>query len=319
MPRVDVDLIIVGGGIHGAGVARDAARRGLNVSLFERGDFGSATSSASSKLVHGGLRYLEQLRVRLVRESLVERSALLRIAGHLVRPLPFLAPIYDGAPRGRAWMKLGLSLYDLLAAGHSLGHHEWLDAREVLELEPALDPAGLRGAFRFHDAQMNDARLCLENVLSARHHGAQVRNYTAVDDLVVEGDEVTGVLTRNGQAWRARAVVLTVGTFLGGRILVGESEQSGGRVGDPASIELAERLRALGYLEFHAGNTEAARAAFVSQEELTGFFGAFYGWTGGVARTLYIFYGVEAIVVLLGGAVWLRGRTAPSPVKLAQP
>ena len=88
MSRVDVDLIIIGGGIHGAGVARDAARRGLKVSLFEKNDFGSATSSASSKLVHGGLRYLEQLRFHLVRESLVERSTLMRIAGHLVRPLP---------------------------------------------------------------------------------------------------------------------------------------------------------------------------------------------------------------------------------------
>jgi glycerol-3-phosphate dehydrogenase len=214
MSRVDVDLIIVGGGIHGAGVARDAARRGLSVSLFERGDFGSATSSASSKLVHCGLRYLEQLRVRLVRESLVERSTLLRIAGHLVRPLPFLAPIYEGGPRGRAWMKLGLSLYDLLASGHSLGRHKWLDARDVLALEPGLDPAGLRGAFLFHDAQMNDARLCLENVLAARALGAQVRNYTPVEDLVVEDGRVCGVRYGDGQELRARVVLNAAGPWV---------------------------------------------------------------------------------------------------------
>ena len=164
MSRVDVDLIIIGGGIHGAGVARDAARRGLSVSLFEQNDFASATSSASSKLVHGGLRYLERLHVKLVRESLVERSTLIRIAGHLVRPLPFLAPIYDDAPRSRAWMDIGLWLYDLLATGHSLGRHRWLNPEEVLGLEPGLNPAGLRGAFLFFDAQMNDARLCLENI-----------------------------------------------------------------------------------------------------------------------------------------------------------
>jgi glycerol-3-phosphate dehydrogenase len=214
MSRVDVDLIVIGGGIHGAGVARDAARRGLSVSLFEKNDFASATSSASSKLAHGGLRYLEQLHLRLVRESLVERTTLVRIAGHLVRPLPFLAPIYNDAPRSRTWMRLGLSLYDLLATGHSLGRHQWLSPEEVLEREPALDPHGLRGAFLFFDAQMNDARLCLENILSARQHGAQVRNYSPVNDLVVEQGRVRGVRFGNGQELRARVVVNASGPWV---------------------------------------------------------------------------------------------------------
>lgn len=214
MSSRDLDLIIVGGGIHGAGVARDAARRGLRVALFEQNDFGSATSSASSKLVHGGLRYLEQLRLRLVRESLVERSTLIRIAGHLVRPLPFLAPIYEDAPRGQLWMRAGLTLYDLLATGHSLGRHRWLDAEAVLEREPGLDPAGLRGAFLFYDAQMNDARLCLENILSAEQHGAQVRNYTRVQDLIVEGRRVCGVRLEDGSEFRAGVVLNAAGPWV---------------------------------------------------------------------------------------------------------
>jgi len=214
MSRADLDLIIIGGGIHGAGVARDAARRGLSVSLFEQNDFGSATSSASSKLVHGGLRYLEQLHLRLVRESLVERSTLVRIAGHLVRPLPFLAPIYDDAPRSRVWMQLGLTLYDLLATGHSLGRHRWLKPDEVLEREPSLNPQGLRGAFLFFDAQMNDARLCLENILSAQQHGAQLRNYTPVHDLAVEDGRVCGVRFGKDQELRARVVLNAAGPWV---------------------------------------------------------------------------------------------------------
>jgi glycerol-3-phosphate dehydrogenase len=208
-----LDLIVIGGGIHGAGVARDAALRGLKVSLLEAKDFGSGTSRASSKLVHGGLRYLEQLRVRLVRESLVERSTLLKIAGHLVRPLPFLAPVYEGAPRGRHWMRAGLTLYDLLAIGHSLGRHRWIGAEQTLELEPSLQPAGLRGAFLFVDAQMNDARLCLENVLSARQLGAQVRNYTPVEDLIVEDGRVRGVRFDRGAELRAKVVLSATGPW----------------------------------------------------------------------------------------------------------
>lgn len=214
MSRPDLDLIIVGGGIHGAGVARDAARRGLKVALYEQNDFGSATSSASSKLVHGGLRYLEQLRIRLVRESLVERSTLTKIAGHLVRPLPFLAPIYTDAGRGRAWMQAGLTLYDLLAMGHSLGRHKWLSAEATLEREPALDPQGLKGAFLFFDAQMNDARLCLENILAAQELGARVRNYTKVEGLITEEGRVCGVRLNDHQEVRASVVLNAAGPWV---------------------------------------------------------------------------------------------------------
>ncbi|RKZ13184.1 glycerol-3-phosphate dehydrogenase [bacterium] len=232
MARTDLDLIIIGGGIHGAGVARDAARRGLSVSLFEQNDFGSATSSASSKLVHGGLRYLEQLRLRLVRESLVERSTLTRIAGHLVRPLPFLAPIYDDAPRSKVWMGAGLWLYDLLATGHSLGRHRWLDAEDVLQLEPSLNATGLRGAYLFYDAQMNDARLCLENILSARQHGAQVCNYTRVDELIVEDRRVCGVRLQDGREMRAGVVLNAAGPWA-------SSVASGQALSDPVKPRLS--------------------------------------------------------------------------------
>lgn len=187
------DLIIVGGGIHGAGIARDAALRGMRVALFERQDFASGTSSASSKLAHGGLRYLEQFRFGLVRESLRERATLRRIAPHLVRPLPFLAPITQGAARGRWWMQAGLTLYDLLAWRGGMPRHRWIGAAKAKEIEPALSTRGLQGAFRFWDAQVDDARLVLENVVDAARHGALVRNGMQVTGLIVESRRVCGV------------------------------------------------------------------------------------------------------------------------------
>jgi glycerol-3-phosphate dehydrogenase len=192
------DLLVVGGGVAGAGIARDAALRGLSCLLVEKEDWGGATSSASSKLAHGGLRYLEHHRFSLVRESLQEREILLRTASHLVRPLPFLLPFYRDAGRPPWMVRLGLTLYDLLAGRGGLGRHRGLDAAAVRAAEPDLQSEGLRGGALFQDAQMNDARLVLENVLDAREQGARCLSRVTCADLLVADGRVTGARLRDG-------------------------------------------------------------------------------------------------------------------------
>ncbi|HUZ01669.1 MAG TPA: glycerol-3-phosphate dehydrogenase/oxidase [Thermomicrobiaceae bacterium] len=209
--RRDLDLIVIGAGINGAGIARDAAMRGLRVLLLDRGDVGGATTTASTRLIHGGLRYLEHGEVGLVRESLRERRALLRIAPHLVRPLPFLIPLYAGARRGPLTIRAGLTAYDLLSRDGGLPPHHMLDRADTLRREPGLDPRGLRGAALYHDAQVTfPERLALENALSARDHGASVLTYARVDDLLVAGGCVRGVRftdLASGDTHEARAPV----------------------------------------------------------------------------------------------------------------
>jgi glycerol-3-phosphate dehydrogenase len=175
----EFDVLVVGGGINGAGVARDAAMRGLTVALVEQADFGSGTSSRSSKLVHGGLRYLEQRNVKLVLESSLERRVLLRIAPRLVHPLPFILPVYRGDRHGLRTIQAGMWLYDALSVFRNT-RHRMLSASQALALEPALRSDGLAGAALYYDAQMDDARLCLANVISAAAHGAVVANYARV-------------------------------------------------------------------------------------------------------------------------------------------
>ncbi|MFB3826056.1 MAG: glycerol-3-phosphate dehydrogenase/oxidase [Bryobacteraceae bacterium] len=175
------DLLIAGGGVIGAGIARDAALRGLRVALFEKADYGSGTTSGSTRLIHGGLRYLEMLDFRLVRMDLRERETLLRIAPHLVKPLPFLVPFYDRGLLYRAKMRAGMLLYDLLSYDKSLPNHRFLTAAEARRAEPELRAAGLEGAALYWDAQVDSPeRLCLENILDARRHGAVALNYTEV-------------------------------------------------------------------------------------------------------------------------------------------
>ena len=174
-----IDLLVIGGGIHGAAVARDAAGRGLRVMLAEKGDYACATSSASSKLIHGGLRYLEHLELALVRESLVERAGLLKTAPHLVTPQRFLLPIYDWQKR-QAWMvHAGLALYDLLSLGDGLAPSGKLSQRETAHL-PHLRRDGLDSVLHYHDAKTDDARLTLAVLLDARTRGADVLNRRAV-------------------------------------------------------------------------------------------------------------------------------------------
>jgi glycerol-3-phosphate dehydrogenase len=189
-----VDVLVVGGGIHGIAVARDAAHRGIDVLLVERGDLASATSSRTSKMIHGGLRYLETGQLRLVREALRERTILLRTAPEFVRPLPFLLPHYDGRGRSRRLVGLGLALYRWLAGRNAPTARPDLHAIETLSLVPALDPAELRGASVYADAQMDDAPLCVALALDAERAGAGVRTHTEVMSLERSAD---------GRGWRA--------------------------------------------------------------------------------------------------------------------
>lgn len=175
------DLLIVGGGITGAGIALDAASRGLSVALVERLDFASGTSSKSSKLVHGGLRYLEQREFGLMREACTERDLLRRLAPHLVEPIPFVLPVAQRAARAR--FGVGLWAYDALASFRNLKIHKHLDGPEVEELVPPMPKGKLRGGYVFYDCRSDDVRLVMENLVQAVRYGAVVANYSVVRDL----------------------------------------------------------------------------------------------------------------------------------------
>ncbi len=179
------DVIVIGAGINGAGIARDAAMRGLKVLLLDKGDIGGGTSSWSTRLIHGGLRYLEHGEFGLVRESLRERECLLQIASHLVRPIPLLVPIYRNSRRGVWTIRAGMIAYDALSWDKTLPRHRILSAAETLQRAPGLRSDDLLGAAIYFDAQVEYAeRLVLENVLSAIEHGATVMTYARVDKLV---------------------------------------------------------------------------------------------------------------------------------------
>jgi glycerol-3-phosphate dehydrogenase len=214
------DIVVIGGGITGAGIARDAALRGLKVALFEKGDYASGTSSKSSKLVHGGLRYLEHGEIGLVFESVSERRVQTRVAPHLVRPLPFLIPIYKGAKPGLEVMNVGLWIYDSLALFRAPRLHKtFRGARAARDLEPALRSEGLRGALEYYDCNTDDARLVLENALDAGALGATCHTYSEVTRFERRGDgRITGVavrdrLTGETRSVTARVVVLAAGAW----------------------------------------------------------------------------------------------------------
>ena len=202
MAAEPVDVLIIGGGITGAGVARDAALRGLRVALVDKSDVAGGTSSRSSRLIHGGIRYLEHGDLRLVFEASRERRTLLRIAPHLVRPLPFLFPAYRGA-RVPPWkLRAGLWLYDLLAAFRNVHTHRWLGAKQVRAAEPGLRDKDLTGAGLYYDAQTDDARLALATLRSAATGGALVASYAEVVSLARPDGRIAGASVRDGLTGR---------------------------------------------------------------------------------------------------------------------
>jgi len=218
------DLVVIGGGISGAGVARLAARNGLRVALLEQGDLASGTSSATSHMLHGGLRYLEHGRLLLVRRALSERAVVSRMAASLVRPTRFLVPLHSGGRVGPLKLRAGLTAYDWLAARKGFAPHGWLRAREALALEPDLEPRGLLGAGTYSDAVMDDARLCVAVARDAARHGAEIHTYTEVvgarpgaEDGVppVSTVEVIGrdAIEGGERSFRARAVVNAAGPW----------------------------------------------------------------------------------------------------------
>ncbi|TAM85064.1 MAG: glycerol-3-phosphate dehydrogenase/oxidase [Candidimonas sp.] len=215
--RGHCDLAVIGGGASGLGVALDAALRGLSVVLFESHDFAKGTSSRATKLVHGGVRYLAQGNVSLVREALRERTVLLRIAPHLTRPLPFVMPCYHYWEM--PFYGTGLKLYDVLAGKAGLGNTELLGAGGTERCLPGVRVAGLKGGVKYWDGQFDDARLALALARTAAARGALLVNYCAVTDLVHEQGRMTGVRVKDAESGAefqvlARCVVNATGVWV---------------------------------------------------------------------------------------------------------
>lgn len=238
----EFDVLVIGGGVTGAGVALDAVARGYKVALVEKNDFASSTSSKSTKLVHGGIRYLSNFDFPLVREALVERGILIRNAPFLVQPVGFVLPIYEGdrhpvgmpftTPRGIGLtliLDMGLWLYDILAGRLGIKRHRRLKREQVLKFAPALESQGLKEGFMYYDAQTNDARLTIALIRTAAQYGAVITNYTEATSFIMEQGKVAGarVLNRLGSSLneegqptinqeitvRARYVVNATGVF----------------------------------------------------------------------------------------------------------
>lgn len=220
LPDAHHDVLVVGGGIHGVQAARAAARRGLKVALAEAQDLGAGTSSRSTMLAHGGLRYLAQFDVGLVKEALQERGILTRMAPHLVQPLPFVLPFYKGAPYPKWQMKLGIRWYSWLARGSGYPKHTFLSREKVLALEPSLSPKGLKGGALYYDGQIQSPeRLLTELAVDADAHGARVANHAAVVELTEAQEKVTGAVVKDrftGEEVEVQAttVLNTTGPFL---------------------------------------------------------------------------------------------------------
>ena len=213
------DLLVIGGGIYGAWTAYDAALRGLRVALIEKTDWGSGTSQSSSKLIHGGLRYLEHFEFGLVRHALAERRVLSRIAPHLVRPLNFIVPVWKDSRVGRLQLLAGLTLYDFLATGKQpVPRFKSFSRKNLLAAHPYLDPVGLRGGLRYGDCQEDDARMTLFIVAAAQAAGAVCANAVAADELMFDGWRCIGSSLRDTETGerfelRAGAVVNAAGPW----------------------------------------------------------------------------------------------------------
>lgn len=213
------DIIVIGGGITGAGVARDAALRGLTCLLLEKGDFASGVTSKSTRLIHGGLRYLANLELDLVAESLSERAILRKQAPYLIHPMPILIPIYKDDPHGRAIMSIGIHLYDLLSHEKDIPRYFTSNRAETLGFEPRLNQEGLMGSALFYDHQiLMPERLVIENIISAREAGAVLRNYVCAEKIeeadngivVAAKDVLSGTL----HTFRSRVLVNAGGPWI---------------------------------------------------------------------------------------------------------
>lgn len=214
----EFDLVIVGGGINGAGVARDAALRGMSVALIEEKDFASGTSSRSSKLIHGGIRYLENYEFHLVFEALSERKKLFELAPHLVHPLRFLIPIFKDSRVGMGMMGLGMWLYDALALFDAPQGHERLDPAETLRRMPDLRRENLAGSYEYSDAYMDDDRLTIETLRSANEHGAVAVTFVKAIGLESKDGRANAVIAQDTEtgdkfAIRGRHILSTVGAW----------------------------------------------------------------------------------------------------------
>jgi glycerol-3-phosphate dehydrogenase len=255
LAETSYDVLVIGGGIVGTGAALDAASRGLSVALVEERDWASGTSSRSSKLIHGGLRYLEQRDFGLVREALRERSLLLRrLAPHLVRPVPFLYPLRHKGWE-RAYVGAGVLLYDSIGGAGALPMHRHLSRRKALELAPALRPDALTGAVRYFDAQVDDARLTMMIARTAAQHGATMLTRVKATGLLRDGPAVTGarmrdLLSGNDITVRARRVISATGVWTEGTCALDPTLES------PFQVRMSKGVHVLvprGCLRLHTG------------------------------------------------------------------
>lgn len=243
--NTDYDLIIIGGGVNGAAVARDAALRGLKPILLEKGDYASGTSSWSTRLIHGGLRYLEYFEFSLVRESLREREVLLRTAPHLVKPLMLTVPVYGDRSRPYWKISAGMLLYDIFSYDKTLPSHRMLPEQKFHQLFRYLDQDGLKGGAQYYDGQAVYAeRLCLENIIAAEEAGATCLNYTEVTTLQREGDRITALNCEDkltGETFTVnstdRAVIInTSGPWVDQVCQRGENNQQTSPIGQKSKI-----------------------------------------------------------------------------------
>ncbi|MDP3804164.1 MAG: glycerol-3-phosphate dehydrogenase/oxidase [Candidatus Omnitrophota bacterium] len=227
LKREYFDILIIGGGINGCAIARDAALRGAKAGLIEKDDFASGASGKTTKLIHGGIRYLEQFNFKLVYEALAERSILLRTAPHLVRPLEFIIPAYKHDPRPLFKIKAGVFIYDLLAGKDNIRCHRSLKKDELIQLERNISSQNLKGGVIYCDAQMDDIRLSLDNAVSACRAGASGANKVEATGFIKENGKIAGAsardkLTGEGFAIRAKVVVNATGAWSNGLVKMDE-------------------------------------------------------------------------------------------------
>lgn len=214
----EFDLLVIGGGINGCAIARDASLRGLKTALIEKNDFACGASGNSTKIIHGGIRYLEQFNLNLIYEALHERGILLKTASNLVWPLEFIIPVYKGDPRPLIMMRTGVFIYDLLAGRANIHCHRTLNKDELVLFERNITPKGLKGGVMYCDAQMDDIRLCLDNAISAFQAGCCVANKVEAEGFIKKEGRVGGVeakdaLTGEKFAVRAQYVVNATGAW----------------------------------------------------------------------------------------------------------